>query len=198
VFNLIIIIGLIVGATILFFLVLKLVISKSVVIVSWELLQLRRINIEVQVVLDVIRIRFVFMVRVITAATVSFSKSYIRSEIFYIRFHLLLLRFVGSIFLLVLRPRIISILLGWDILAVTSFLLVVYYSNRKAFNAGILTALSNRVGDRLILLAIAYIRIAFTLSLLRQSFFYGEVYVTSVILISLAATTKRAQLPFSA
>ncbi len=47
----------------------------------------------------------------------------------------------------IFSPNFIRILLGWDGLAVTSFLLVVYYQREKSFNAGIITALSNRLGD---------------------------------------------------
>jgi len=37
-----------------------------------------------------------------------------------------------------------------------SYCLVIFYQNYKSFNAGILTVLSNRVGDVFILVAIVY------------------------------------------
>jgi NADH-ubiquinone oxidoreductase chain 5 len=42
-------------------------------------------------------------------------------------------------------------------LGLVSYCLVIYYQNVKSYNAGILTALSNRLGDVAFLLAIAWI-----------------------------------------
>merc|ERR550519_1201056 len=39
------------------------------------------------------------------------------------------------------------ILLGWDGLGLTSFLLVIFYKNRKRLGSGILTVMLNRIGD---------------------------------------------------
>jgi len=63
--------------------------------------------------------------------------------------------FVLSIILLIISPNIISILLGWDGLGLVSYCLVIYYQSAQSYNAGMLTALSNRIGDVCILLAIA-------------------------------------------
>jgi NADH-ubiquinone oxidoreductase chain 5 len=68
-------------------------------------------------------------------------------DTFYSRFILIVLLFVIRIRLLILSPNLIRILLGWDGLGVTSYLLVVYYQSEKSFNAGIVTALTNRLGD---------------------------------------------------
>ena len=57
--------------------------------------------------------------------------------------------------LLIIRPNLISILLGWDGLGLVSYCLVIYYQNVKSYNAGMLTALSNRVGDVALLISIA-------------------------------------------
>ena len=73
------------------------------------------------------------------------------------RFIYLVLAFVISMFFLIVRPNLIRILLGWDGLGLVSYALVIYYQNEKSANAGILTVLSNRVGDVAILLRIALI-----------------------------------------
>lgn len=73
------------------------------------------------------------------------------------RFILLVLIFVLSIILLIISPNLVRILLGWDGLGLVSYCLVIYYQNVKSYNAGILTALRNRVGDVALLIAIAWI-----------------------------------------
>lgn len=75
-----------------------------------------------------------------------------------------------------------------------SFLLVVFYASPKALGAGMLTALTNRLGDAIIL-----IRIALVVELNRHlefvRFFRQPVACFSLMV---AAITKRAQFPFSA
>lgn len=71
------------------------------------------------------------------------------------RFLYLVLGFVMSMGFLIIRPNLVSILLGWDGLGLISYALVIYYQNEKSANAGMLTALSNRVGDVAILIAIS-------------------------------------------
>ena len=71
------------------------------------------------------------------------------------RFIYLVLAFVLSIAFLIISPNLVSILLGWDGLGLVSYCLVIYYQNEKSSAAGILTALSNRIGDVAILLAIS-------------------------------------------
>lgn len=128
-----------------------------------------------------------------------FSNSYINQETFILRFHLLVVGFVFSIFLLILRPRILRILLGWDGLGVTSYLLVIYFQRRKAANAGIVTALTNRVGDVLILIRVGVRLEAGAWNLITCSFIRDYPALgLGVGLLVVAAFTKRAQIPFSA
>jgi NADH-ubiquinone oxidoreductase chain 5 len=76
-------------------------------------------------------------------------------DLFINRFIILVLLFVFSIIIIILRPNLIRILLGWDGLGLVSYCLVIYYQNVKSYNAGILTALSNRLGDVALLISIA-------------------------------------------
>lgn len=106
------------------------------------------------VVIDYIRILFLSTVIMIAGSVFFYRASYIRIEKFSSRFSLLVISFVIRIVILIISPNLIRLLLGWDGLGVTSYLLVCYYRSEKRFNARILTALTNRLGDVAILLAI--------------------------------------------
>jgi len=69
----------------------------------------------------------------------------------------LVLIFVVSIIFLIISPNAISILLGWDGLGLNSSLLVIYYQNLSSYSAGMLSVLSNRIGDVALLMVIAWI-----------------------------------------
>jgi len=62
--------------------------------------------------LDVVRSLFIIAVRIITLAVLKFRESYMSSEKNFIRFHFLLIIFVLRIYMLILRPNLVSILLG--------------------------------------------------------------------------------------
>ena len=84
-----------------------------------------------------------------------YASRYIDGDKFSARFRFLVMSFVGSIVMLIFTRNMVTLLLGWDGLGVTSYLLVCYYSREKRFNARILTALTNRIGDVAILLYIS-------------------------------------------
>jgi len=167
---------------------------------DWELSILGPVNLEVPFLLDLLSGIFMVAVLTITSAVLIFSKSYMSAEKHFMRFHLLVISFVLSMLLLITSPNLVRLLLGWDGLGVTSYLLVIYFQRTKSFNAGLLTALTNRIGDVLILFSIALL-----LGLGRwnfQTWAHASTHKTSlgrcVFLLLLAARTKRAQVPFSA
>jgi len=111
------------------------------------------------------------------------------------RFTVLVLLFVLSINILIFLPHLIILLLGWDGLGIVSFILVIYYQNPKSLAAGIITALTNRIGDVILLLAVAWT--------LNQGH-WNILHIWSsnetnyqILAITTAAITKRAQIPFS-
>merc|ERR550525_2205082 len=127
-----------------------------------------------------------------------FSTRYMMSEKFFSRFILLVFFFILSIFLLILRPNFISLLLGWDGLGVTSYLLVVFYQSRKSYNAGMLTAITNRLGDVGLLISISFLLYMGNWSYIYIDSFSGVLSNILIYLIIISACTKRAQIPFSA
>jgi len=97
---------------------------------------------------------FVF---IISSSVILYSDDYMFGDLNIIRFILLVLMFVVSIIFLVISPNVISIVLGWAGLGLLSYLLVIYYQNMRSYGAGMLTVLSNRIGDVALLIVIAWI-----------------------------------------
>jgi len=98
---------------------------------------------------------FLAVVMFISSIVLIYRYSYIRGDRSVGRFIVLVYLFVVSIIFMILSPNIIRILLGWDGLGLVSYALVIYYQNVKSANAGILTVLSNRLGDVAILVSIS-------------------------------------------
>jgi len=101
-------------------------------------------------------------------------------------------------FLLILRPNLIRLLLGWDGLGVTSYLLVVFYQSNKSYNAGILTAITNRLGDVGLLISISFFIYLGNWNYIYINSFSNIFSNLLIYLIIISACTKRAQIPFSA
>lgn len=148
---------------------------------------------------DWISLSFMGFVLLISSLVILYRDDYIHGDYNINRFVLLVLIFVLSIIFLIIRPNIIRILLGWDGLGLVSYCLVIYYQNVRSYNAGILTVLSNRIGDVALLIVIAWIinfgswNYIYYLEFLRGSF---EMELISLLVV-LAAITRSAQIPFS-
>lgn len=145
--------------------------------------------------MDIITTIFLFTVTLITISVLFFRKSYINKDKANKKFYFLLALFVFRIYLLILAPNNLSILLGWDGLGISSYLLVIYYNSNKANTSGLLTLLINRLGDALILTAL-YLQIS------HHSWTTPEVILSKqtkmfLILFVLGLMTKSAQIPFS-
>lgn len=151
------------------------------------------------ILLDWIRLIFLSFVFFISCLVIFYRKEYIRGDYNINRFIILILLFVFSIGLIILSPNLISILLGWDGLGLISYCLVIYFQNVKSYNAGILTFLSNRVGDVALLIRIAWILNYGSWNFLFYLTFIQKDLDIMIIgsLVVLAAITKRAQIPFS-
>ncbi len=173
--------------------------NDLVYFIEWELLTIVSSAIVITFLFDWISFIFISFVLFISSLVIFYRKEYIREDININRFILLVVIFVFSMIILIISPNLISILLGWDGLGLVSYCLVIYFQNIKSYNAGILTALSNRIGDVALLIVIAWI-----LNYGRWNFiFYIEIIKNDLtiiyigVLVILAAITKRAQIPFS-
>ena len=154
--------------------------------------------IQIDFIIDLERIIFFFCVSCISISVFNYSHRYIQIDIFKDRFFLLLFSFVASIFILVFSSNIFCIIVGWDGLGVTSFLLVVYFQNKISINAGLITVLTNRLGDVFLLSAIALLipLVQWNTVFLRFSLPGNNTFLLGLLFL-FGAFTKRAQIPFS-
>jgi len=84
---------------------------------------------------------------------------------------------------------------GWDGLGLSSFCLVIFYSNRSSIDSGLVTVFTNRVGDVFFLLSFYFFFIRGSIKWEFNSTLYSFV---PLFFIFVGAITKSAQLPFSA
>nr|QCP68674.1 NADH dehydrogenase subunit 5 [Altica viridicyanea] len=151
------------------------------------------------VLLDWMSLLFMSVVMFISSMVIFYSEEYMMGDLTKNRFILMVVMFVFSMMFMILSPNLISILLGWDGLGLVSYCLVIYYQNVKSYNAGMLTALSNRVGDVAFLMAISWMMNFGSWSFIYYlDFLYNnEIMMLISSLMILAAMTKSAQMPFS-
>nr|YP_009441793.1 NADH dehydrogenase subunit 5 [Pelecotoma fennica]AOY39364.1 NADH dehydrogenase subunit 5 [Pelecotoma fennica] len=176
------------------------ILSDVQVFVEVEFLSINSSKIVMIFLLDWMSLIFMSFVLFISSMVIFYSEEYMSGDKNLKRFILLVVMFVVSMMLMVLSPNMISILLGWDGLGLISYCLVIYYQNIKSFNAGMLTILSNRVGDVALLICIAWMmnygswNFMFYLDEMK-----GDLYMYIISwLVVLASITKSAQIPFSA
>ena len=63
--------------------------------------------------------------------------------------------FVTRMLLLINFTNLWIFIWGWDFLGVVSYILVINYQNQNSNNAGMITVLSNRVGDRFMIIRLS-------------------------------------------
>ena len=102
---------------------------------------------------------FIFLVTLICSIILLYRVRYIDLNNKYLikRYYYLIILFLLSIIFLILRPNILTLLLGWDGLGLISYCLIIYYQKNLAFNSGIITVILNRLGDSRLLIIISFI-----------------------------------------
>nr|WAK83085.1 NADH dehydrogenase subunit 5 [Janus sp.] len=167
--------------------------NKIEYLLEWSVISLNSVDMYMLFLLDWMSLIFMGLVFFISSMVLLYSYDYMKSEIYFNRFIMLVLMFVFSMLLMIISPSLLSILLGWDGLGLTSYCLVAFYQNVKAYNAAMLTVLVNRFGDTGLMMSLSMIYYLGSWNL----FLYSKVDLLIVLFFCLAAMTKSAQVPFS-
>nr|QZP41094.1 NADH dehydrogenase subunit 5 [Geoscapheus dilatatus] len=175
------------------------IMNDLVYFIEWEIVNINSGCVVMTLLFDWMSLLFLSFVFFISSLVILYSDYYMYGDYNMNRFIYLVLLFVMSMMFMIISPNMISILLGWDGLGLVSYCLVIYYQNVKSYNAGMLTALSNRIGDVMLLMVITWMlnfgswNYIYYLECMSNSF---EMIVITFMVV-LAAMTKSAQIPFS-
>nr|YP_010586570.1 NADH dehydrogenase subunit 5 [Setodes brevicaudatus]UZZ44384.1 NADH dehydrogenase subunit 5 [Setodes brevicaudatus] len=184
-------------SSMLVFLSIYLMYFEVSVFFEWEMMSFNSFELNYVILMDWMSSLFMSLVLMISSMVILYSHSYMSQDKNKIRFLWMVVLFVMFMLLLIISPNLFSLMLGWDGLGVVSFCLVVFFQNNKSYNAGVLTVLSNRVGD-----VFLFMLLGFSLNFMSWSnyiFSLDLVYDRSIlgILLILVSITKSAQIPFS-
>nr|ALB78229.1 NADH dehydrogenase subunit 5 [Camaena poyuensis] len=162
--------------------------------VGMSISELSTCTFSASVLIDKVSLAFSSTVTLISACVFMFSRHYMQGDPHYWRFTWILLSFVLSMNFLIYAGSLLMMLIGWDGLGITSFLLIVYYQSGSSWHAGFLTLLINRLGDILIMTSM-YFFVLVGFSLLFN--YSNEGLPAFAYLLGVASLTKSAQYPFS-
>jgi NADH-ubiquinone oxidoreductase chain 5 len=134
--------------------------------------------------MDFFAIIFLVSLSVITITVGWFGELYVGGDSQKPVFWLTLLGFVVGIGILISRRDFLLLIIGWEVLGITSYLLVAGYLSSLSRNGAIKTVLFNRIGD-------VFFVLAFSLLIVKRSYLFFFLVVGFAI-------CKSAQFPFSA
>nr|YP_010311860.1 NADH dehydrogenase subunit 5 [Planusocoris schaeferi]UNA71168.1 NADH dehydrogenase subunit 5 [Planusocoris schaeferi] len=164
---------------------------------DWDIFNVNSCSLVMTFLFDWMSLMFAGSVMFISSMIIYYSYTYMFDDMYKSRFLFLVLFFVISMMLMIMSPNLVSILLGWDGLGLISYCLVIYFQNFKSYNAGMLTILTNRIGDVCILLGIGWLFNLGTWHFFYYNFYCGDWGFMFCILMILGGFTKSAQIPFS-
>nr|QTZ18380.1 NADH dehydrogenase subunit 5 [Rhipicephalus linnaei]UNO54425.1 NADH dehydrogenase subunit 5 [Rhipicephalus sanguineus] len=163
-------------------------------IFEYSLVSILSFEYKFYILLDWMSCMFSFAVLMISSMVIWYSHSYMGNDKNKISFCWMVILFILSMLLLVLMPNAFMLILGWDGLGLVSYCLVIFYQSTNSYNSGMMTIISNRIGDVMLIMMIIFAVNfnSFELSSMKNfELIWG-------LLIIIAGLTKSAQIPFSA
>nr|YP_011036687.1 NADH dehydrogenase subunit 5 [Xestocephalus biprocessus]WRK21291.1 NADH dehydrogenase subunit 5 [Xestocephalus biprocessus] len=170
------------------------ILNDLTVFLEYKLFSLNSVCVFYLVLLDSKCLFFLFVVLFISSMIILYSIDYMGVSISSFRFLYLMILFVFSMLLMIMSPNLLSIMLGWDGLGLVSYCLVIYFSSVKSYLSGMITCLTNRLGDVGLLISSGWI---FSYGSWHFIFYNDLYYYGFFVLIVFSGFTSSAQIPFS-
>nr|ALR69296.1 NADH dehydrogenase subunit 5 [Bemisia tabaci] len=168
--------------------------SKSAAImVEWKVMSLKSSDMNVFFLMDEKSYVFILTVVLVTTSILIYSKFYIEKK--KMMFTKILIMFMTSMVMLIMSPNMVSLVMGWEGLGMTSFVLIMYYQNKKSMMSSMYTMMMNRIGDITLLMSMMILMNSASWMFLSLEFMNSE--ITWIMLITISMFSKSAQIPFS-
>nr|YP_010471422.1 NADH dehydrogenase subunit 5 [Tetragonula pagdeni]UVG40757.1 NADH dehydrogenase subunit 5 [Tetragonula pagdeni] len=159
---------------------------------EWNILSINSMKMNMMLVLNYKTLLYMFLVMFISSMIFMYSIEYMEVDNFLLkRFYYLMMMFLMSMILLIISPNMLTIMLGWDMLGLTSYCLIIYYSKLNSYNSGMVTVVLNRIGDMSLLMIISMMSMFGSWNLVMYN-----MNKFMMIMIMIMAFTKSAQFPF--
>nr|BBO00509.1 NADH dehydrogenase subunit 5 [Planocera multitentaculata] len=167
-------------------------ISDNSYLITINILDINSVSLDLSFFVDWISLLFFSVLCTIVSCVLKFSCIYMEYDSFNERFTWIVISFVFSMFCLIFFPHFFFLLVGWDGLGITSFLLVIYYLSDSSWAAGMKTYLINRVGDSFFIIGLVlFLHNGYwDINSVSNNWLLG-------LIIVLGCFTKSAQFPFS-
>nr|YP_010582903.1 NADH dehydrogenase subunit 5 [Aguriahana juglandis]UGN61323.1 NADH dehydrogenase subunit 5 [Aguriahana juglandis] len=178
-----------------FFFSLLFLVNNYCLFLEWEIFSINSFGVFYLLVFDWISLMFISIVLFISSMVILYSSDYMGLYTYSSnRFLFLVVLFIMSMVLMIISPNLLSILLGWDGLGMVSYCLVIYYNSMKSYLSGMITCLTNRLGDIGLLISICWLMSYGSWHFM----FYLDYYYHSIFyMLIISSFTKSAQIPFS-
>nr|UXG58613.1 NADH dehydrogenase subunit 5 [Dermacentor albipictus]UXG58639.1 NADH dehydrogenase subunit 5 [Dermacentor albipictus]UXG58704.1 NADH dehydrogenase subunit 5 [Dermacentor albipictus] len=167
---------------------------NSFVILEYMIVSILNLDYKLYFVMDWMSTFFSCVVLFISSMVLFYSHSYMMSEKQKNSFCWMVLAFVLSMILLIMMPNAFMLILGWDGLGLVSYLLVIFYQSTNSYNSGMMTIISNRFGDVMMIMMVIFLMNFGTFDL----FSINKIEFLCGMFVIIAGLTKSAQIPFSA
>nr|UNO54256.1 NADH dehydrogenase subunit 5 [Dermacentor silvarum] len=179
---------------IFFFFFMTMFYLNNFLILEYNLISINNLDLKLYLLFDWMSCLFSCIVLLISSMVLMYSYSYMSHEKNKISFCWMVLMFVLSMILLIMMPNAFMLILGWDGLGLISYILVIFYQSTNSFNSGMMTIISNRIGDVMMIMMIIFMLNfgSFDLMSMNKLEFICEMFIVT------AGLTKSAQIPFSA
>uniref|UniRef100_UPI003D4287CC NADH dehydrogenase subunit 5 n=1 Tax=Geniotrigona thoracica TaxID=395500 RepID=UPI003D4287CC len=159
---------------------------------EWNILSFNSMKMNMMLYFNYKTLIYIFLVMFISSMIMIYSIDYMNiNNILIKRFYYLMMMFLFSMIILIVSPNMLTIMLGWDMLGLTSYCLIIYFNKMSSFNSGMTTIILNRLGDVSLLMIISMMSAFGSWNLLIYKM--DNMMMLMMIIMSI---TKSAQFPF--